>query len=175
MKDNAMITFEHLREEDLLLLCDWLNRPHMRDYYQKTPTSLAEVTEKFMPRIQGEYPTYDHIASYNGQPFGKIQCYKNVDHPEYAYEVDLQEGISVDLFIGEPALLGQGLGRRMLHEYVTTVAFGLYPDERDCFICHELTNLPARACSRAAGFEVLREVTEEGIASELLVFHKQIK
>jgi aminoglycoside 6'-N-acetyltransferase len=170
MNGSNILMFSPLRAADLPILFEWLNRPHMRAYYQKTPTSLSEVATKFMPRIQGEFPTYDHIVSYEGKPLGKLQCYKNTDYPDYAREVDLHEGISVDLFIGEATMLGRGLGRRMLREYVTMVAFPLYPDESKCFICHELTNLPARACSRAAGFRPVREVAEGGIPSELLIF-----
>jgi aminoglycoside 6'-N-acetyltransferase len=172
MNGSNIFTFSPLRAADLPILFEWLNRPHMRAYYQKTPTSLSEVTAKFLPRIQGEFPTYDHVVSYGINPLGKLQCYKNTDHPDYAREVGLHEGISVDLFIGEATMLGRGLGRRMLRQYVTEVAFPLYPDESKCFICHELTNLPVRACSRAAGFQAVREVMEGGVPSELLIFRR---
>lgn len=172
LSTSDIIAFRPLREEDLPLLCDWLNRPHMRDFYQKTSVLRSEVAQKFGPRIRGEFPTYDHIVSLADKPFGKLQCYRNIDHPGYAKEVNLFEGISVDLFIGEPHMLGRGLGRKMLRAYVVEVAFELYPKECACFICHELTNLRARACSAAAGFHPLRQVIEEGLPSELFVFHR---
>jgi len=170
--DADAITFEPLRQEHLPLLYEWLNRPHMREYYQKRPISLSEVEEKFSPRIRGEFPTHDHIAIYSGAPFGKLQCYKNIDHPNYANEINLTEGLSIDLFIGEPDMMGRGFGRKMLHDYVVRVAFPLYPDESKCFICHELKNIRARACSVAAGFQPVRQVVEGGTPSELLVFHR---
>jgi len=144
----------------------------MRAYYQKEPISLAEVTAKFMPHVQGDVPVYDHLALHDGKPFGKLQCYTNTDHPDYAREVGLRDGISIDLFIGVEAMLGRGFGRWMLSEYVRTIAFPLYPGGAECFICHDIANLPARACSRAAGFRPLREVVEGGVPSALLVFSR---
>jgi aminoglycoside 6'-N-acetyltransferase len=167
------LTFRPLRKDDLSLLCDWLNAPHMRAFYQKTPISRAEVEAKFGPRIRGDVPTHDHIALLNGRPLGKLQCYRNVDHPSYAYEIGLKEGISIDYFIGDPASLRRGLGRAMLRDYIDQIAFPLHGDETRCFICHDIENAPARACSRATGFRPLRDVLEAGIPSELLVLERE--
>lgn len=144
----------------------------MRAFYQKAPVSLAEVEAKFLPRIRGDVPTHDHIALLAGRPFGKLQCYRNRDHRTYADEIGESEGISLDLFIGEPDLLGRGFGRAMLRAYVHDVAFRLYPDESKCFICHDLNNVRARTCSVAAGFKPLRQVIEAGTPSELMMIER---
>jgi len=140
----------------------------MRPHYQRTPISLAEVVDKFSPRIRGESPTCDHVAMLGIMPVGKLQCYRNIDYPDYAAAVGLDGGISIDLFIAQPGLLGLGFGRSMLRAYIHTVAFALFPGEH-AYICHDLTNVAARKCSVAAGFQPLRHVEEDGVPSELLV------
>ncbi len=80
-----------------------------------------------------------------------------------------RKAISIDLFIADPDRIGRGLGRQMLRRYVETVAFPAYPDERLCWIGHQLENGAAIACSKASGFTAVREYVEEGKDFVLLV------
>lgn len=163
------ITFRPLNEDDFVLLHGWLNQPHMRQFYQDTPVSLSDVVNKFLPRARLETPTRDHIAQYREKPIGKLQCYKIIDYPETAKELELTSGIGIDLFIGEPEFVGKGIGSLMLKSYVHKIAFPLFQQEDSCYICHDLTNTIARSCSRKAGFYPVREVIEEGKSCELLM------
>jgi aminoglycoside 6'-N-acetyltransferase len=163
------LTFRALAEDDLPRLTDWLNSPHLRRFFQFEPTTLEEVSAKYGPRIRGEAPTHSSLALLDGAPFGYLQCYRIADWPDWQAVVETTEGISVDLFIADPKLIGRGLGRRMLAGYVERVAFPFYPDERLCWIGHELENLAARACSEACGFVPVREYLEEGRRYVLLV------
>ena len=167
---SGAIGFRPVTEADLPLLHDWLNRPHLRRFYQKRPISLEEVTAEYMPAIRGEEPGRLHLALLGDRPFGYLQCYRNLDYPDYARELGLDDGASIDFYIGEPDRLGRGLGKRMERSYVLDVVFPLYPHESNCYVCHEAANLAALACSQAAGFRPLRDVTEAGQASRLLVF-----
>ncbi len=169
---DELLSFRVVSETDLPLLHLWLNRPHLRRFYQKQPISLDEVRDYYLDSILGREPTWVHLALLDGRPFGYIQCYRCLDYPEWAHEIGLTQGISIDLYIGEPDLLGRGLGKRMERDYVLTVAFPLYPEESECFICHEPDNAAALACSRAVGFMDLHEVTEAGIRQRLLVLRR---
>ena len=166
------ISFRPLDKDDLPLLHRWLNEPHMRTFYQKTPLTIESVIEKYTPRIERKVPAHSHIVLADGTAIGKIQCYRAVDYPDFAGEIGVEDGISVDLFIGEPAFLGQGLGKAMLGAYLHLVAFVLFPEETRCYICHEKSNIPALSCSKSAGFEYVRDVVESGERSELLVYKK---
>ncbi len=57
----------------------------------------------------------------------------------------------------------------MLSRYVETVAFPAYPDERLCWIGHQVANGATIACSKASGFTAVREYDEEGKDFVLLV------
>jgi len=167
------ISFRALSEEDLPQLTAWLNRPHLRRFYQLEPTTLDQVRSKYGPRLRGEVPTRSSLALLEGSAFGYLQCYRNADWPDWQALVGTTEGISIDLFIADPALIGRGLGRRMLSGYVELVAFPAYPAERKCWIGHELENVAARACSEAAGFAPVREYVEDGKPCLLLVRERQ--
>jgi aminoglycoside 6'-N-acetyltransferase len=163
------ITFRDLHVSDLTRLAEWLNRPHLRRFYQFEPTTPEAVAAKYGAYIHGDAPSHSHLALLDGAPFGYLQCYRIADWPEWQAIVETTEGISVDLFIADPALIGRGLGRRMLAQYVEAVAFSLYPHERLCWIGHQLANVAARACSEACGFTAARQYLEEGRPYVLLV------
>ena len=162
------ITFRPLSEGDLPRLTDWLNRPHLRRFYQPTAITLEAVTAKYLPRIRGEAPTRSHLALLAGEPFGYLQCYRNVDWPDWEAVIGPAGGVSIDLFIAEPSMLGRGLGRSMLRGYVEQVVLPMHPHEQWCWIGHDAENLAARACSEAAGFTYVRDYVEDGAPCVLL-------
>ena len=161
------VTFRLLEKKDLPLLHKWLNNSYMKPYYQPNPISLEEVIIKYSPRIEGSAAIFCHLALLEQQPFGKIQCYKNSDWTDYASEINLFDGISVDYFIGEPSHLRLGLGKQMLDKYIQNIVFKLFAAENKCYICHDEANLGAIKCSQSAGFEFARNVIANNKPSKL--------
>src|SRR5580692_209355 len=116
------------------------------------------------PRVRGEAPTRCHLALDGaGRSFGYLQCYRNLDWPDWAAEIDVDGGLSIDLYIGETSRIGGGYGRAMLGAYVHDVAFPLHPDESRCYIAHAHANAAALACSRAVGFRDIADFVEDGV------------
>ncbi len=167
------IRFEPLSFGHLEMVTGWLAEPHVRRFYQKEPTTLAEVAAEYGPVIRGEEPSLSHIASSDGRPFGYIQCYANKAYPDYAAILGVDHGVSVDLYIGDPTFVGRGFGRAMLAGYLRRVAFPTYPDEGVAYIAHEPGNLPALACSRSVGFRPLRTIWEDGVEDLLLSLRRE--
>lgn len=166
------MSFRPLVPSDMDLLTRWLNEQHLRTHYQRTPMTREEVRTKYLPRTRSDSLGRCHVAQEDGVPFGKIQCYRNVDFPSYATEIGVEEGTSVDLFIGEPALLGKGIGVAMLRSYVDNVVFREFREERNCYICHAADNVKAIRCSSTAGFVHVRDVVEGGVHSCLFVLSR---
>jgi len=156
-----------LETTDLPLLHRWLNAPHLRRFYRKTPISLAEVRSKYLPLTRHDGPTRSHLALLDERPFGYLQGYRNESYPDYAAVIETTDGVSVDLFIGEETLLGRGLGVVMLRAYLLELR-RLFPDQSRVYILHDCENAAALACSRRAGFRQIREVIEDGVPSVLL-------
>ncbi|AGS21946.1 GCN5-related N-acetyltransferase protein [Rhizobium etli] len=167
-----MIDFRSLTEADFPMLCEWLNKPHMRAHYQKTPITIEEVRRKYSERLSPSHPTYCHIACHDGEPFGKLQCYLLRDYPDFASEMGEHDGVAVDLFIGDEHFIGRGLGKAMLRSYVLNVIPSLFPQDCKCFICHAKENTIAIRGSLSAGFLPYRDVIEGGVESLLLSFDR---
>nr|WP_237350473.1 MULTISPECIES: GNAT family N-acetyltransferase [Rhizobium] len=144
----------------------------MRAHYQKTPITIEEVQRKYSERLSPSHPTHCHIACYNGEPFGKLQCYLLRDYPEFASEIGEHDGVAVDLFIGDVQFIGRGLGKAMLRSYVLNVVPSLFPQDCKCFICHAKENKIANRGSLSAGFLPYRDVIEGGVESLLLSFDR---
>lgn len=161
-----------MKESDFPLLAAWLIEPHVRRFYQKTPVTLEEVALECGPAVRGEERTICHLATVGGTPFAYLQCYRNADYPEWADIIGVNDGISVDLFVGEPAYLRRGLGRAALSLYLRQVAFPHYAGERRAFIAHEPVNTAALRCSQAVGFRRQRTFLEGGVEMELLVVER---
>jgi aminoglycoside 6'-N-acetyltransferase len=163
------ITFQPLTREDFPMMTDWLAQPHVREFYQKSPVTLADVANEYGATMRGDEPGLSHIAFHEGRPFAYLQCYRNADYPDWGKLIGTVEGISIDLFIGEPAFMGKGYGHAMLRAYLQT-AFAYFADESHAFVAHELANERAQRCSRAVGFQPLRRFFENGF--ELILMAK---
>ncbi len=172
MSDNPEITFRPLVEADFPAFTDWLNRPHLRRYFQKKPISLSEVISKYGSRVRGETPTRCHLALLDGRPFGYLQCYRIAAYPDWAALIGEADGIGVDLLIFEPDLILKGLGRAMLSAYLRDIAFLLFPDEQRCFIGQENENVAGWRTSESVGFHYVRDFVEDGAPSRLLVLER---
>ena len=145
-------SFRPLELTDLDDFFAWLNRPHLRRFYQRKPVSREDVEAEYGPCIRGDDPTHCHLALMDGNSFGYIQCYRIPDYPEWADLIESHDGIGVDLAILDPGMIGRGFGKAMLGAYLRDVAFLLFPAERRCFIAHEVENHRAIACLRAVGY-----------------------
>jgi aminoglycoside 6'-N-acetyltransferase len=163
------ITFHPVDISEMPRLAAWLMEPHVRRFYQPAPITLEEVIAEYGPMLGNRTPTICHLAASEGTPFAYVQSYRNLDYPEWADLIDVRDGISVDLFIGEPAFLHRGFGRAVLRAYLDQVALAHFATETRAYIAHATANAPALRCSQAAGFRPLREFLEDGVPTLLLV------
>jgi len=134
------------------MLCDWRNRPHLRRFYQKTPITLPELQAEYHAILHGEEPGHCHLSFLDDRPFGYAQCYRIMDWPDYSAKIEVSDGIGVDYFIADPALIGRGLGRAMLGAYLREIAFPLFPGERRSVVCHEQANAASHGVLKSLGF-----------------------
>jgi aminoglycoside 6'-N-acetyltransferase len=167
--EAAAVTFRPLAMPDMPRLAVWLMEPHVRRFYQPAPITRDEVVAEYAPMVGNATPTICHIALSAGTPFAYVQSYRNVDYPEWADLIGVVDGISIDLFIGDPAFLHRGMGRAFLAAYLHDVALPYFAEQR-AYISHAAANTTALACSQAAGFRPLRAFMEDGVPTLLLVW-----
>lgn len=123
---GPVLTFRPLEADDLRLLWRWLNEPHVRETYglgQTTTTS--DVEREYGPLVSGTDPTRAYVIVVGTTPAGYLQAYRILDDPEYAREVGVaDESYGLDLFLGDPRLIGRGIGPRAIRQFADEVLFG---------------------------------------------------
>ena len=100
------------------MLSAWLGQPHVARWWNHE-TSREAVETDFGPVVDGHDAADIFIASLRGRPFGLVQRYTFADNPDYGAELSSllavpDAALSMDYFVGEPALLRRGLGTAML-------------------------------------------------------------
>ncbi|MFI7238613.1 GNAT family N-acetyltransferase [Streptomyces cyaneofuscatus] len=120
-----MITWRRLAEDDFPLLISWLERPHVARWWNHE-TSIEAVRRDFGPAVRGEEPSEELVAHLDGAPMGLLQRCRLADYPEYLVEVatlvEVPSGaMTIDYLIGEPQLVGRGLGPQMIRSAVQAI------------------------------------------------------
>jgi RimJ/RimL family protein N-acetyltransferase len=157
--ESLGLSFRPMAPDDLRLLHEWLQRPHVRRWWSEHETS-GEVVEHYLPAIEGRDPTELYFALLDGEPIGFIQTYLVADYPEYAALVAAEDGAAgVDLFIGEPELVGKGIGTEMLRRFVSEVVFAK-PSVRWCIADPDAANVASVRAFEKAGFRVVKNFVD---------------
>ncbi|MFN7916585.1 MAG: GNAT family N-acetyltransferase [Vicinamibacterales bacterium] len=151
MPASDPVSFAPLTASDLPRLHEWLQRPHVREWWEGERT-LDEVRHAYLPCIDGQDSTRVYVAHLGGQPVAFLQCYVVVDSGDGWWPDERDPGArGIDLFIADPALLGAGLGRRLLRAFLDS----LFADDAVTSVQADPSpdNERAIRCYRAAGFE----------------------
>jgi aminoglycoside 6'-N-acetyltransferase-1b len=146
------------------MLCEWLARPHVAEWWG-APPSLAECGEEYGPLIEGVVSHRAYIARLDDAPLGFIQSYVPAEcHDEGWWLEEHDPGArGIDQFLADGETLGRGLGTEMVRAFVkqlfedatvTRIQTDPSPENRRAIRCYE-----------KAGFRVEREVaTPDGAA-----------
>lgn len=160
--EAASFLFVPLGEDHLTLVHEWLNRPAVNRWWDKRVMSFDVVAEEYRAMIDGTDPTRGFIAQLDGQPIGYVQTYRICDHPDYhrAVAVDV-DAAGLDIFIGEDEARHQGLGCRIITQFLREVVFGTMPCTH-CIIGPEPRNRSAIRAYGKAGFRYLKTIQVPG-------------
>lgn len=139
----------------------------MKRWWNDTDT-LEETAARYGPALRGDEPTEHYAIVLDGREVGMIETYLASDYPEWNAVVRVGEGVAgVDLLIGEPELLGRGLGAEVLAAFVREVVFAS-PGTRACVAAVDEENRRSWRAFEKAGFRHVGEVEEEGRPHRLL-------
>ena len=162
-----MIEFEPLKHEHLPLLREWLGREHVRRWYSRDRI-IDESIEHYEDAIAGRDPTDNYLIVLDGRPIGMIQTYLVSDYPEWEAVVQVGEGVGgIDLLIGEPELVGRGLGPQVLETFAREVVF-VRPETQAVVASVDDENQRSWRAFEKAGFHYVRDVEEEGRRHRLM-------
>lgn len=120
--------FRDMVAEDLPGVAQWCRRPHVAEWFRGDAATDEAVRDRLLPRLSGEVPVRMWVVEVQGRAVGWVQGYRLADQPEYGAKVGDLDAVGFDYAIGEPALVGRGLGTRMIWEFCRDVLRREYPD-----------------------------------------------
>ncbi|MET0311092.1 MAG: GNAT family N-acetyltransferase [Burkholderiaceae bacterium] len=160
----SQFVFDPLREADLPMFREWLQRPHCAEWWGEAE-SMEELREDY---VRNPGTTRPYIVLLDGERVGYIQSYVAKDSGGGWWEEVSDPGVrGIDQFLADGSRLGRGLGRRMIRAFLAKI----FEDPAVTYVQTDPDpdNLRAVRCYTAAGFEpVKRVVTPDG---EALLMH----
>lgn len=176
------IGFRPLERGDAERLRDWLNAPHVATWWGvgsgpdgigaagDDAATTEQVLTQFGASLDGRGSAHMYLVLADGEPVGLIQWYRLADEPAYAAAIGELDGAGLDVLLGDPEMVGHGLGRRVIDRFVTEVVFAAPGIDR-CVAGPDVRNRRSIAAFRAAGFEALRDaqVPDEPAPERIMV------
>jgi Acetyltransferases, including N-acetylases of ribosomal proteins len=153
-----MITFREINMEDIPLIHAWFNEPHVQEFYSLRSWTENEVLDKLLPMIKRKKPLYGYLALMSGVPVGYLQYCAVKDFPWPKQDFDpsiVNRGAGVDFFIGDPTLIGKGLGPKIMARFLDTV---IWPHFKFCVVDPDVKNLPSVRMFEKCGFEKHKKI-----------------
>lgn len=110
------ITFEPFQEKHFNRFILWLKNPHVKQFWSE-PEDEVELRDKYLSKFKNRGIS-SQIIVLDGQEVGYIQSYQACQVGG-GWWPGIDSGVfGIDQFIGEPSLVGKGLGPRIIAEFV---------------------------------------------------------
>ena len=114
---RPLFTFRPLTRADLPLLHEWLNRPHVAEWW-KGATSFESVAQTHGADLDSNV-IWQHIAHLDGVPVGYVQLYRVMGADADWWQDETDPGArGVDQYLANEAQLGRGLGSEMVRQFL---------------------------------------------------------
>jgi aminoglycoside 6'-N-acetyltransferase len=106
---QATYRFQSMAAADLALVRSWHAAPHVRAWWDDQELALTREDEPAMQQ---------HIVACNGRPFAYLQCYLQGACPENGLGAHPPGTRGLDVFVGEPDMVGRGHGCVLVRAFV---------------------------------------------------------
>lgn len=170
MTPSPRFTFRPLTEEDLPLLREWLNWPHLQEWWREGEVSLDGLREKYLPRIAGADAARPFVALLDGEPAGYIQVYDASAGPEWWPHRPGPGVVGIDQFLADGDRLGRGLGTAMVSAFVARLLED--PAVTEVRVDPRPDNPRAIRCYRKVGFRAVGSITTPDGPALMMVFDR---
>jgi RimJ/RimL family protein N-acetyltransferase len=164
--------FRSLTDADLPMLHEWINRPHVGEWWD-APQSFEEIEADYGAQRNADSTTLPYIVELDGRPIGFIQSYVAMGSGDGWWEDVTDPGVrGIDQFIAEPDLIGRGVGtamiRAFLEQLTSDVAVTLVQTDPDP------ANARAIRCYEKCGFERIAEIATPDGAALLMHYRRPL-
>ncbi|MEO6602966.1 MAG: GNAT family N-acetyltransferase [Polyangiaceae bacterium] len=110
-------TFRPLTRDDLPLLHEWLNRPHVAEWWEGA-TSFEYVEQTHGADLDSNV-IWQYIADLEGASVGYVQLYRVMGAAPDWWQDETDPGArGVDQYLANEAQLGRGLGSEMVRQFL---------------------------------------------------------
>jgi AacA4 family aminoglycoside N(6')-acetyltransferase len=116
------VTLRPMTEADLGMLHEWLNRPHIVEWWggEEARPSLEEVRQHYRPSVLAREGVTPYIAMSGTEPIGYAQSYVAMGSGEGWWEEVTDPGVrGIDQSLANAADLGRGLGTALVRALVS--------------------------------------------------------
>jgi aminoglycoside 6'-N-acetyltransferase len=166
-----LFQFKSLENLHLSFIYQWLQNPHVSEWYRsKQQWTQEEVEKKYHPEKLRLKRIEAFIIYFNRFPIGYIQKYHVHDYPwEQFDQAKLPLKLAgIDLFIGDPNFIQQGMGSHIIKQFLTEQ---IEPFFEGCLVDPRHDNLAAIRCYEKVGFKFHQKVLCE---REVLILMKKL-
>jgi AacA4 family aminoglycoside N(6')-acetyltransferase len=143
------LTLRLMTEADLVMLHEWLNRPHIVEWWggEEARPSLEEVREHYRPKTLAEESVTAYIAMLGDTPVGYAQSYVAMGSGDGWWEDEVDPGVrGIDQSLANESDLNKGLGTALVRTLVrqlfadpavTKIQTDPAPDNHRAIRCYE--------------------------------------
>jgi aminoglycoside 6'-N-acetyltransferase len=163
------LTFRALDRADLPRLGQWIAASHVQPWWRE-PADPASVEAAYGPAIDGPDPTELFVVQLDGRPIGFIQRCLLRDNSDYGEALSRAgtdpDAATIDYLIGDPTLVGQGLGTQLIATFVADT-WVRHPDVDSIVVAVQQDNVASWRVLEKSGFRrVWSGVVDSGHPSD---------
>lgn len=154
-----MIELRLLDDSDIPLVESWLNKEHVKKWYEVPELGITvadwilEIRDR---KEEFQWITY-FIVLWEGCPIGLCLCYKCEDSKDENFgTLPLEGSYGIDYFIGEESQFGKGLGKKMISLLVDKIFS--FPNAQRVTADVDKDNKVSKKVLLACGFTLLDAV-----------------
>ncbi|MBC8258099.1 MAG: GNAT family N-acetyltransferase [SAR324 cluster bacterium] len=137
--------FIRIFESDLTLIEKWLVQPHVKKWFDKS-VWVKEISEN----LHSDW-VWQFRADLNSTPAGFVQCYDTAKAPQGSWSTQPPGTLGIDFFLGEPSLLGNGNGVKLVNDFVEYLECSFNP--RRIIADPEMENTRSQNTLKSCGFQ----------------------
>ncbi len=149
---SADIGFRPMTEADFAAVAHWQSAPHVAQWWDAHSRDETAVRARYLPRLRGEAAVRMWVVEVGGRGAGMIQDYRVADDDDYATNTGDPDAIGFDYLLGDAALVGRGLGTRVIWEFCRDVLHRDFPEAAHFLASPSHRNVRSRRVLAKCGF-----------------------
>lgn len=138
--------------DDLADVARWRSEPHVVAWFPHRFADVDEVLTRYGRRLTGDDPVRMFVAFIGGVPIGYAQCFPVASDDDLAVRCGDPDAVGIDYLIGEPDLVGRGLGGEMIDRFCRDIVVRVFPDAPRILAAPDVRNRASIAVLVKNGF-----------------------